>query len=99
MMQKNLLRYSVALPLMLAFGLALASGSDGGGGAETGDAAIYNLGKSVYASKLACASCPMAGKRLDAAMARDLLAKPLGVDLHPEEAKALAVYLKRRFKL
>ncbi len=83
----------------LAAGVALASGSDGGGSAETGDAAAYNTGKGVYASKLACSGCPLAGKRLDAALARDVLTNKRGASLTPEESAALEVYLKRRFKL
>lgn len=93
------LRAAAAVSLALAAGLALASGSDGGGSAETGDAAAYNTGKAVYATKLACASCPMAGKSLDAATARELLANKGGATLSAEEAAALEVYLKRRFKL
>ena len=49
---------------------AFASGSDAAGGAETGDTQAYNLGKGVYAQKLACKSCPLAGKNLDAAIDR-----------------------------
>jgi hypothetical protein len=95
-----LLRAAGALVLILSASAALASGSDGGGGAETGDTAAYNRGKSVYASKLACGSCPLAGKKLDAALARELLAsKPAAASLSPEEAGALDTYLKRRFKL
>jgi hypothetical protein len=93
------LRCGMALALALAGGLAHASGSDGGGAAETGDAAAYNTGKSVYASKLACSGCPMAGKSLDAGMARELLVNTKGVTLTADESQALAVYLKRRFKL
>ena len=76
-----------------------ASGSDAGGGAETGDAQSYNVGKGVYAQKLACKSCPLAGKSLDAAMARGLLSGTETYSLSAEEQQALAVYLKLRFKL
>lgn len=99
MNQKASLRRSLAVVLTLATGLALASGTDGGGAAETGDAAAYNTGKSVYAAKLACGGCPMAGKSLDSAMARELIAAKGKVTLSPEETQALEVYLKRRFKL
>ncbi len=92
-------RAAAAVSFALAAGLALASGSDGGGSAETGDAAAYNAGKGVYATKLACTGCPMAGKSLDAAMARDLLTTKRGAALTSEESAALEVYLKRRFKL
>jgi hypothetical protein len=90
---------AVAMSFALAAGLALASGSDGGGQAETGDAAAYNTGKSVFATKLACSACPMAGKSLDADAARALLANKGSVTLTPQESAALDVYLKRRFKL
>lgn len=93
------LRHGIALALALAGGLAQASGSDGGGSAETGDAAAYNTGKSVFATKLACTGCPMAGKALDAAAARALLANKGSVTLTPQESAALDLYLKRRFKL
>jgi hypothetical protein len=78
---------------------AWASGNDGGGSAETGDAAAYNSGKGVYHSKFACTACPMAGKTLDANSARELLSNKRGVSLSAEESAALDVYLKRRFKL
>ena len=102
MMQESLsllARVAAAASLALTVGLANASGSDGGGMAQTGDAAAYNNGKAVFAAKFACSGCPMAGKSLDAAAARDLLANKRGVTLSAEEAGALDVYLKRRFKL
>lgn len=99
MIRRTIACGAAALALALSATLALASGSDGGGSAETGDAAAYNMGKSVYASKLACTNCPMAGKSLDAAMARQLVEKKPAVTLSDDESKALAVYLKRRFKL
>lgn len=96
---RDLIKIAIATTLSLAASLATASGSDGGGSAETGDAAAYNTGKSVYATKLACGGCPMANKRLDAAAARELLAKPSPATLSAAEAQALQVYLTRRFKL
>lgn len=93
------LRAVVAAVSMLAAAGAWASGSDGAGNAETGDAAAYNAGKGIYASKLACGACPLAGKSLDAAVARGLLADKRGVALTAPETAALDLYLKRRFKL
>ncbi len=93
------LRAAAAASVALAAGLALASGSDGGGSAEAGDAAAYNAGKGVYAAKLACTGCPMAGKSLDSPMARELLANKRGAAMTAQESAALDVYLKRRFKL
>jgi hypothetical protein len=91
----------VVLVLSLAFaaGPSFASGSDGGGAAETGDAAAYNTGKGVYANKLACSSCPLAGKSVTADIARGLLKNQPDAKLSADESAALAVYLKRRFKL
>jgi hypothetical protein len=84
---------------VFASALAVASGSEASGSAQTGDTAAYNTGKAVYATKLACAGCPMAGKSLDATAARELLTNKRGVTLTPQETAALEVYLKRRFKL
>ena len=94
---------TVAAALLAASALfgasALASGSDAGGGAETGDTQAYNVGKGVYAQKLACKSCPLAGKSLDAAMASGLLKGKETYSLSAEDQQALATYLKLRFKL
>jgi Fe-S cluster biogenesis protein NfuA len=99
MNRKSFRLIALAALLALTNGVASASGSDGGGSAETGDAAAYNTGKAVYAAKLNCSGCPMSGKSLDAGMARDLLSNKKGVTLSAEESQALDVYLKRRFKL
>ena len=102
-MIQKLLKPTLAATLLAAFtsfgAPAFASGSDAGGGAETGDAQSYNIGKGVYAQKLACKSCPLAGKSLDAAMARGLLSGTETYSLSADEQQALAVYLKLRFKL
>ena len=79
--------------------LALASGSDGAGRAQTGDGASYNLGKRVYAVKLGCDSCPMADMPLNKQSAEKLLQGGVEVELSAREEEALTVYLKRRFKL
>ena len=99
MTRNPLIHITLAAALTWAAGSSFASGSDAGGGAETGDAQAYNIGKGVYAQKLACKSCPLAGKSLDSAMARDLAAGKGTVGLNAEEQQALAVYLSRRFKL
>ena len=99
MMRSVFLRSTLAGALALAAGLVLASGTEGGAAAETGDAAAYNAGKGVYATKLACSTCPMAGTSLNAGVARELLSNKRGVTLNAEESAALNVYLKRRFKL
>ena len=84
---------------VLLTGAVFASGSDGTSSAETGDAAAYNTGKGIFASKLACEGCKMAGKKLDAAQARSLLAEKGNLGLSADESQALAIYLQRRFKL
>lgn len=99
MTRNPLIHITLAAALTWAAGSSFASGSDAGGGAETGDAQAYNIGKGVYAQKLACKSCPLAGKSLDSAMARDLAAGKGTAGLNAEEQQALAVYLSRRFKL
>ncbi len=92
-------------PLLLAVAMGLsasavmASGSDGGGSADTGDARAYNTGKMVYFQKLACSGCALAGKTLDANLARQLVGGTQKVSLSAEEAQALSVYLTRRFGL
>ena len=91
---------AVLLVFSAVFGApAFASGSDAGGGAETGDAQAYNVGKGVFAQKLGCKSCPLAGKSLDAAMASGLLKGKETYALSADEQQALATYLKLRFKL
>jgi len=79
--------------LSCSTGPAMASGSEGGGSAETGDMQAYNMGKSVYARKLACGSCPLAGKGLDATLAHDLLTGKGTVTMSEAETKALTEYL------
>lgn len=83
-----------ALPL-----LATASGSEGVNTGETSDAQLYNVGKSVYAQKLACTNCPLAGKPLNAMVAKEVLAGNQTQGLSADEKSALTAYLKRRFKL
>jgi hypothetical protein len=96
---RNLSRAAIGGALVLAAVASVASGSEGGIGAQAGDTAAYNAGKGVYAAKFACSACPLAGKSLDAAAARELIANKRGVSLSSDESAALAVYLKRRFKL
>jgi hypothetical protein len=97
--QVRISRITAVAVLAMASSLAMASGSDGGSSAQTGDAAAYNMGKRVYATKLACSGCPMAGKELDAAAAKQLLSTKPAVQMSADEEQALGVYLKRRFKL
>lgn len=82
-----------------------ASGSEGFGGASTGAAQMYNTGKRIYVRQIKCKDCVLAGKKLDKEGAADLLegrgdvaAKVTDI-LTTEEQAALAVYLKRRYKL
>jgi hypothetical protein len=94
------------LLMMIASGISLAvplsasaSGSEGGPASQSNETALYNKGKGVYADKVGCSGCPLAGKTLDVMLAKDLLAGNPKVALNAAEQEALAVYLKRRFKL
>ena len=84
---------------------AFASGSEGLGGASTGAAQMYNKGKRIYALQVACGDCVLAGEKLSKADASDLfegkgdVAAKITSILTSEEQAALAVYLKRRYRL
>jgi hypothetical protein len=99
MINRRFAQLSVLATLAMGVSIALASNNDASAGAETGDAAAYNQGKGVYASKLACTGCTAAGKRLDAALARELLGNKGNLGLSVDDSQALTVYLQRRFKL
>jgi hypothetical protein len=90
---------AIVAALSVMAGAAFASGSEGVGSVETGDAHAYNVGKSVYATKLACDGCALHGKTLTVEVAKELLAGKGLPQVSDEEAQALGVYLKRRFKL
>ena len=93
---------TLAAALTLATSTAWASGSDTASGGDTDDAQAYNVGKGVYAQKLGCKSCPFAGKRLDATLAREVsnsTGLPAVTALSEDDKRALGVYLTRRFKL
>ncbi len=79
--------------------LVAASGTESGPSAQSNETQLYNTGKGVYSDKLGCSNCPLAGKSLDAMLAKDILAGNPKVALNGNEQEALAVYLKRRFKL
>ncbi len=103
-MKKSLARIHMGAFVLAAASLFVASAAnastaEGGGPAQMGAAAAYNLGKTVFATKLACGTCPMAGKSLDAAMAKQVIANKPNVTMSADESKALDVYLMRRFKL
>ena len=97
--QHRIKKVVVGLALSALTSLALASGSDAVGSAQTGDRADYNKGKRVYAVKIACETCPMAGKKLNKETAKSLLMGGLGSNLTSKEQQALTVYLERRFRL
>lgn len=94
---------TTALLISLALGAvsagALASGSESFSNAPNNDTRLYNMGKGVFANKFACSSCPLAGKSLDAAVAREVLGGQPRVSLSTDEARALSTYLKRRFSI
>lgn len=95
----NITKIMIAAAFAASPVIAMASGSDAAGGNQTSDAQAYNLGKGVYAQKLACSGCPLAGKNVTAEIAADLLNGKGTQSLSADEAQVLAVYLKRRFKL
>jgi hypothetical protein len=96
----NLKKIGLALALPLLCSAALASGVDSTGSGLSGQQQMYNAGKAVYAQKLACSDCMLAGKTLDKALAQTLLSDPMKTDkLSDDERSALTTYLKLRFKL
>lgn len=96
----SLKRLTLALALPLMSGAAFASGSDSFGGGLSGEQQLYNAGKAVYAQKLACAGCTMAGKTLDKPLAQSILSEAdTTAKLSDDDRAALATYLKLRFKL
>ena len=84
---------------LVASGAALASGSEGFAQGQNNDSRLYTVGKGVYADKFACSGCPLAGKALNADVAKGVLGGAPKVTLSGEEQDAVAVYLKRRFKI
>lgn len=98
-LKKRLMLNLAALSFTTFTSLALASGSDAIGSAQTGATADYNKGKRIYAVKIACKTCPMSGKKLNKSVAQKLLNQGAGTSLTAAENHSLQVYLKRRFKL
>jgi hypothetical protein len=88
-----------AASLFALAGLAIASGSESFGSAQTSDTRNYHLGKSIYAEKFACRTCPLSEKVLDPAVAKDILSGKIKATLSQEEKTALSIYLKRRFNI
>ena len=94
-------KYALAIgALAVAMGgAAFASGSEGFSQGQNNDTRLYNAGKGVYADKFACSGCPLAGKPLNAGVAKEVLGGSPKVALSSDEQDAVAVYLKRRFKI
>ena len=91
---------AIAGALAVAFsGAIYASGSEGFTQGPNNEARLYNVGKGVYADKFACTGCPLAGKSLDANLAKQVLQGNPKVTLSTAEQDAVMVYLKRRFKI
>ncbi len=95
---------SLAFASTLISAPSFASGSEGFGGASTGAAKSYNLGKRVLVKKVLCKTCVLAGQKIKKEDAKLLLqgkgnAEKIQAVLNAEEQSALAVYLKRRYKL
>ena len=82
---------------------AIASGSFGGGSSFSGHDS-YNLGKSVFHKKLACADCPANGIKMNQLSATELINSlkmdpEFASDLSDKNRKAAIKYLSRRFKI
>ena len=94
-------KIAIALGMVTAAmsGAAFASGSEGFSQGQNNDTRLYNAGKGVYADKFACSGCPLAGKPLNAGVAKEVLGGSPKVALSSDEQDAVAVYLKRRFKI
>lgn len=94
-------KLAVALGMAAAVmgGAAFASGSESFSQGQNNDTRLYNAGKGVYADKFACSGCPLAGKPLNASVAKDVLGGSPKVALSGDEQDAVTVYLKRRFKI
>ena len=93
-------KYGLVLALSFMAGTVFASGSDSLGTGLSGEQARYNAGKAVYAQKLACPDCMMAGKMLDKMQAQQIIANTdVMSKLSDTEREALTTYLKLRFKL
>jgi hypothetical protein len=99
MVLRLVLRGACAAGLFALAGLVFASGSESFGSAQTSDTRNYHLGKSIYAEKFACRTCPLTEKVLDQAVAKDILNGKIKVALKEEEKAALFMYLKRRFNI
>lgn len=96
---RTIRQIGLALTLPLLASSAFASGSDSFGG-QSGSQAQYNTGKAVFAQKLACTSCPLAGKTLDKMLAQQILSDSAATSmLSDDERMPLTTYLKTRFKL
>jgi hypothetical protein len=96
---KSMLIASIGLVAIALSGNASASGSEGIAASPNNSSRLYNAGKGVYADKFSCASCPLAGKSLDASLAKEVLSGKPKVELSADETEALSAYLKRRFNV
>ncbi len=88
-----------AASLAVAATATWASGTVGPGGSPSaGEQSLYNAGKTVFARRLACRSCPYAGQSPSAELAREVLADAETLaTLVPDEQEALQVYFHQRF--
>jgi hypothetical protein len=98
MQSRNTVLLGVTIAALVS-GAAFASGSEGFSAGPTSDTQLYNAGKGVYADKFSCGGCPLAGKALNADLAREVISGKQNVKLSEQEQSALTVYLKRRFKI
>jgi len=101
------------MALLLALGLASATHASGttshrpiGPGAEFGlqtppGGDSYERGRRVYLQRIACDACPLPGGAADAEAASALVARVENgdFDLRRRDARAVVVFLERRWRL
>lgn len=94
----------IAITLLIALPSSLFAIESPAGIGGIGLHNSYNLGKSIYLRKLACAGCPTDNKNLDSTTAKVLIDKLNGNekfagDLRGIKRQSVIVYLTHRYKM
>ena len=94
----------IAITLLIALPSSLFAIESPAGIGGIGLHNSYNLGKSIYLRKLACAGCPMDNKNLDSSTAKVLVDKlnsneNFAGDLKGIKRQSVIVYLTHRYKM
>lgn len=88
-----------ALVISACASVAHASGSDSFPSSSSGTSQ-YNLGKQVFAEKLACKGCVFDGKSINGEIAKQIVNDKKATEkLSADDRDAVITYAKRRFKL